>query len=151
MSNNGDPYKQAINAYQDSNTSGMSGFDIVVELYKGMIKNIQQAKLAHREDKFDEMCNLIEKNNQILIALQSHIDRENGGEAAEFLDKFYTGIFGAMARVHKQEDPAEAFDALLGHIQPVYEIWCRHAADAAAAATGEVKQDDNGSGVEVGA
>lgn len=151
MMSNNDPYKQAINAYQDSNSSGMSGFDVVVELYKGIIKNIQQAKTAYQDGKLDEMCNLIEKNNNILVALQSHIDRENGGEAAEFLDKFYTGIFAAMARVHKQEDPAEAFDALLGHIQPVYEIWCRHAADAAGTASGETKQGNNESGVEVGA
>ena len=149
MTNNTDPYKQAAHAYQDTNTTAMNNFEIVVELYKGMIKNIRMAKAARQEGKLEEMCNSIEKTNQILIGLQTHIDRENGGEAAEFLDKFYTGVFGTLAKIHKAEDPDTEFDTLLGHIQPVYEIWCRHASDAS---KGEPAKDtsDNGSGVKVG-
>ncbi len=149
MTNN-DPYKKAVNAYQDTNTSAMGGFDVVVELYKGMIKNIRAAKTAQQEGQLEDMVKLIEKTNNILIALQSHIDRKNGGEAAEFLDKFYNGVFATLMRIHREDNPAAAFDTLLGHIQPVYEIWCRHASAASEATSSENKDDNNGSGVEVG-
>lgn len=140
------PYQQAMGAYNNTNDSNMSGFEIVVELYKGMIKNIREAKIAQAEGKLEDMVKLIEKTNKILIALQSHIDKEQGGEAAEFLNDFYNGVFGTLARIHKAEDPQAEFDALLEHIQPVYEIWCRHAHGGS-----EETIDQNGSGVEIGA
>lgn len=136
------PYQQAMNAYSGTNEATMSGFEIVVELYKGIIKNIREAKIAHAEGNLEEMIKLIEKTNQILIALQSHINREEGGEAAEFLNDFYNGVFATLARIHKAEDPQAAFDKLLEDIQPVYEIWCRHAHGAAE----ENPTDNNGSG-----
>lgn len=148
MTTTNDPYKQAANAYKDSNTASMSGYEIVAELYQGIIRNVRAAQAAHKAGKLDEMCNQIEKTNRILVALQAHIDREQGGEAAEFLDAFYTGVFGKLSTVQQQDDPQAAFDELLGHIQPVYEIWCRHASGAASAE--ENQQQDTGSGVEVG-
>ena len=146
MTGNNNPYQQAMGAYTKTNDENMSGFEIVVELYKAMIKNIRAAKIAHAEGKLEEMVKQIEKTNKILIALQSHIDKDQGGEAAEFLNNFYNGVFGSLARIHKAEDPQAEFDALLENIQPVYEIWCRHAHGGS-----EETVEHNGSGVEVGA
>ena len=92
-------YKQAATAYRDTYVSNMSNFDIVVELYKGILKNVRQAKSAYQADKLDEMCGFVEKANRILIALQSHLDFDNGGEASVFLNNFYNGIFSSLSSV----------------------------------------------------
>lgn len=126
MTNN--PYQQAASAYQGAHETHMGGFDVVVELYKGIIKNVTAAKTAYQKGELEEMCKLNEKTTKILIALQSHLNHEQGGEAANFLDVFYTGIFGKLMSVLRKEDPAAAFDEILELIKPVYEIWCGHAA-----------------------
>ncbi len=120
-------YQDAATAYQDAYVSNMSGFEIVVELYKGISKNILLAKKSYESEKLDEMCKYIEKTNKILIALQSHLNHDKGGEAAVYLNNFYNGIFVSLSKVLSQPKPAEAFDHILNTVQPVYEIWCRHA------------------------
>lgn len=129
ITNNKNPYSLASSAYRDSNTSTMSGFDIVVELYRGIINNIEQAKASYKEGRLDTMCNQIEKTNKILIALQSHLNFDQGGDAANVLNHFYTTTFGDLTSVLRKDNPEEEFDRIIGNIRPVYEIWCRHAAN----------------------
>ncbi len=123
----GEKFQQATNVYRSASESNMSGFDVVVELYKGMIRNVENAKSAYKQGKLDEMCELIEKTNKILIALQSHLNFEDGGEAAQTLNTFYNGIFGSLAQILRTKTPEEDFDKVLKHLHKVYEIWCKHA------------------------
>ncbi len=125
---NRENHSQATNAYRSSHVNTMSGFDIVVELYKGIIKNIEQAKESYKIGRLDDMCHHIEKTNKILIALQSHLNFEEGGEAAGTLNSFYNNTSGALVKVHRADNPEQEFDKIIASIQPVYEIWCRHAA-----------------------
>ena len=122
-------YQNAATAYQDAYVNNMSGFDIIVELYKGMIKNLELAKAAYSKGDLEEVCHLNEKTSKILIALQSHLDFDQGKEAALFLNNFYNNIFVLLSRVFRQQHPEEQFDHILSHIKPVYEIWCMHAKD----------------------
>lgn len=131
MMTTNNPYQQAASAYQGAHETHMSGYDVVVELYKGIIKNVGAAKTAYQDGDLEQMCKLNEKTTKILIALQSHLNHEQGGEAAAFLDSFYTGLFGQLMGVLRKEDPAAEFDAVLERIKPVYEIWCGHAANNA--------------------
>lgn len=125
-------YSDAATAYRDTYVSNMSGFEIVVELYKGIIQNIEQAKRSYESGRLDEVCASIEKTNRILVALQTHLDFDKGGEAALFLNEFYNGIFASLAQIFRKPNPEEEFDQILAHIQPVYEIWCKHAEQTSA-------------------
>ena len=68
------------------------------------------------------MCRLNEKTFNILVGLQTHLDFDQGKDAAEFLNGFYNTIFGALAKVHREPDPAKAFDDIIGAIEPVYKL-----------------------------
>lgn len=124
---NHNPYANAAGAYKQTQVNTISGMDVVVELYKGMIKNIEAAKAAYENNKLDEMCRWNEKTFNILVGLQTHLDFDNGKDAAEFLNGFYNTIFGALAKVHREEDPAKAFDDIIAAIQPVYMRWVEFA------------------------
>ncbi len=124
------PYANAAGAYKQTQVNTISGMDVVVELYKGMIKNVEGAKKAYQDGKLDEMCRLNEKTFNILVGLQTHLDFDNGKDAADFLNGFYNTIFGALAKVHREPDPAKAFDDIIGAIEPVYKRWCSFAKDA---------------------
>lgn len=121
------PYANAAGAYKQTQVNTISGLDVVVELYKGMLKNIEGAKKAYENNKLDEMCRLNEKTFNILVGLQTHLDFDQGKDAAEFLNGFYNTVFGALAKVHREPDPAKAFDDIIGAIEPVYKRWCEFA------------------------
>lgn len=121
------PYANAAGAYKQTQVNTISGMDVVVELYKGMIKNVEAAKAAYENNKLDEMCRWNEKTFNILVGLQTHLDFDQGKDAAEFLNGFYNTIFGALAKVHREEDPAKGFDDIIGAIEPVYMRWVEFA------------------------
>ena len=121
MANN--PYQAASQAYQKKNDDTLTPLQIVVELYKGMIKNTKLAKKYWEDKQFDVMCTYIEKNFNILEALQSNIDLENGGEDAVFLNRFYTVIFSSLTLANTKPDPAAYFDEIVAYIQQVHDRW----------------------------
>lgn len=121
MSNN--PYQKASQAYQKKNDDTLTPLQIVVELYKGMIKNTKLAKQCWESRQLDVMCNYIEKNTDILEALQSNLDLENGGEDAAFLNRFYTVIFSSLSLATAKPDPSAYFDEIISYIQQVHDRW----------------------------
>tara|TARA_R110002124_G_scaffold233406_1_gene398809 strand:- start:199816 stop:200343 length:528 start_codon:yes stop_codon:yes gene_type:complete len=120
-------HASAAGAYRTTHVNTMSGMHIVVELYKGMISNVEQAKTAYLDGKLDQMCRLNDKTYNILVGLQTHLDYEQGGEAAVFLNQFYNTIFGSLSKVLREPDTAQAFDDILAAIHPVYQRWCEFA------------------------
>ncbi|MAF97051.1 MAG: hypothetical protein CMH26_00280 [Micavibrio sp.] len=123
-------YQKAAGAYQNTSEQHINGFEIVRELYKGMISNIEQAKDAYNDNRLEEMCLLNQKTFKILMALQSHLNFEQGGDAATFLNNFYNSIFVSLTRVLRADDTAQEFDNIIERIEPVYKRWCTFAADS---------------------
>lgn len=117
------PYQKAAQAYQKHNDGSLSPLQIVVELYKGMLKNVRQAKSAWQEGHLDVMTTAIMKTFNIIEALQANLDLESGGEDAKFLNNFYNTIFAALSRATAKADPAAEFDAILSYIQQVHDRW----------------------------
>lgn len=117
------PYNKAVQAYQRKSDENLSPLQIVVELYKGMIKNTKDAKRHWEAGHLDLMTNSIVKVFNILEALQAHLDMEQGGEDAVFLNRFYTVIFSALSRVTSKPEPGEEFDAIIAYIQQVTDRW----------------------------
>ena len=117
------PYKTASQAYQKKNDETLTPLQIVVELYKGLIKNTKLAKQYWQNNQLDVMCQYIDKNFNILEALQSNLDMERGGEDAAFLNRFYTVIFSSLTLATSKPDPASYFDEIISYIQQVHDRW----------------------------
>ena len=121
MSHN--PYKKASQAYQKKSDETLTPLQIVVELYKGMIKNTKFAKKYWESNQLDVMCQYIDKNFSILEALQSNLDLEKGGEDAAFLNRFYTVIFSSLTLATSKPNPGAYFDQIISYIQQVHDRW----------------------------
>lgn len=117
------PYQKASQTYQKKSDESLTPLQIVVELYKGMIKNTKLAKAAWQEGKLDVMSNHIIKTFDIIEALQSNLDMENGGEDAVFLNRFYSVVFSALSQVVSNPDPASYFDEIIAYMQQVHDRW----------------------------
>lgn len=117
------PYQKASQAYQRHNDGNLTPIQIVVELYKGMIKNTKLAKQAYEDKRFEDMSNMIIKTFDIIEALQSNLDMEKGGEDAVFLNRFYTVIFSALTQASSKPNPSAYFDEIVTYIQQVHDRW----------------------------
>lgn len=117
------PYQKASQTYQKKSDDSLTPLQIVVELYKGMIKNTKLARNAYQEGRLDVMSNQIAKTFDIIEALQSNLDMETGGEDAAFLNRFYTVIFSALSQAMSKPDPVAYFDEIVAYIQEVHDRW----------------------------
>jgi flagellar protein FliS len=117
------PYQKASKAYQSHGDGNMSQLQIVVELYRGILKNIKIARDSWNDRHLDVMSNHIIKTFDIIEALQSSLDLEKGGEDAKFLNHFYSVVFSALSHATAKPDPAAEFDAIIAYVQTVYDRW----------------------------
>ena len=118
------PYQsKAANAYQSTNDENMSPLQVVAELYKGIIKFLREAKTAYQENKLDVMSEKITRILKVIEALQGHLDMDQGGKDAKFLEEFYVILAGRLGRVLDRPDVAREFDQLIDYVMPVYERW----------------------------
>jgi len=120
---NQNAYQKALKTYQKNSDENLTPLQIVVELYKGMLKNTKLAKSAWESNQLDVMTNYIVKVFDIIEALQSNLDIEKGGEDAKFLLRFYSVIFSALSQVTAKPDPKSEFDAIIAYIQQVHDRW----------------------------
>jgi len=120
----------AAMAYGARQDADMSGFEVTAKLYEGMIRFIGQAKKSYQDGKLDDMCNVIQKVNKILIALQSNLNFEEGGEASVYLNDLYMEVFKRLTFVLRAEDSEAEFDYVHGLLSPVAKMWEAHAKNA---------------------
>ena len=120
---NQNAYQKALKTYQKNSDENLSPLQIVVELYKGMLRNILAAKKGWQAGQLDVMSNHLTKTFDIIEALQANLDLEKGGEDAVFLNRFYTVVFSALSQVSAKPEPAEEFDAILAYVQDVHDRW----------------------------
>jgi flagellar biosynthetic protein FliS len=116
-------YQKAVSSYQKQNDENLTPLQIVVELYKGMMKNVLQAKACWQRQELDTMTNIIVKTFDIIEALQSNLDFEQGGEDAKVLNHFYNVTFSALTMATAKPDPAEEFDGIYNYIKIMHDKW----------------------------
>jgi len=112
-----------MNAYQQSADNALSKIEIVLTLYRGMLRNIDAAKAAHAARDYEEMTRLNEKTTAILVALQANIDHEYGGEAARNLNTFYTAVYMRLTNVLRRKDVGAEYDYIHRSVKDVYTHW----------------------------
>lgn len=115
------PYQKASSAYGSRRDDNLTPMQIVVELYKGLLKNIRLAKESYITGKLDVMCDYNKKSFDIIEALQMNLNWEAGGEDTKFLNDFYNITFHKLARVLSVEDTVKEFDSTIAYVTPVYE------------------------------
>lgn len=115
-------YSKASQAYQRKSDENLSPLQIVVELYRGMLRNTQAAKRSWEAGRLDVMSEHITKTFNIIEALQANLDL-GAGEDAQFLNRFYNVIFAGLRDATAKPNPGREFDALTAYIQEVYDRW----------------------------
>lgn len=118
-------YQGGIAAYRSNYERNMSPHQILLELYKGILKNLDGAKIAYRNKDLGKMCQYNQKNFLIISALKDHIDKSSHSKFAEDLDNFYTVIFYRLAKILNFPEPLQEFERLENSVKEVYQFWIR--------------------------
>ncbi len=81
--------KRAQNAYQTTNTLGMSQLDLIIQVYRGAIGFMRTAKTSFQENHFTEGRTACEKARKCVVHLYTTLDMDKGREIAENLSRLY--------------------------------------------------------------
>ena len=98
----------------------------VVMLYDNILKLLRQTIVAVNENKIEDRFLLLKKSSETIIGLQSSIDFDNGGEIANILHNFYTGISMRMVGINFIKDNDEATritNLLIDELKQMRDIW----------------------------
>lgn len=101
----------------------LTPLQIVVELYKGMLRNIRAAKTNWQAEKLDVMSTHIIKTFDIIEALQANLDLSQDGEDVKFLNRFYNVVFSSLNNATMKPDPAKEFENIASYVQEVHDRW----------------------------
>ena len=123
MTTNNPYHTQGTSAYQQASDDNLGPMEIVLELFKGIIKFLKQAKSAHAEGDLEQMTYFMDRTFKVVEALYAHLDMEAGGKDAEFLQEFYVVLIGRMGKIFDRPDIPREFDQLIAYVTPVYEQW----------------------------
>lgn len=112
------PYR----AYMETEVSTASQGRLVLMLYNGSIRFINEAKVAIAQGRIEDAHNKITRASDIVNELRLSLDSEAGGEIARNLDSLYDFIDHklTMGNIRKRSDE---LDEALGVLNDIREAW----------------------------
>lgn len=100
------PANRAAQAYRRVESESRSPLELVVMLYDGALRFVNEAKEAHARRDMRARGKAISKTLAIIGELQNTLDMEKGGAIAEQLDNLYTYINSRLLDVTIKHDVA---------------------------------------------
>jgi flagellar protein FliS len=119
--------------YYQTHVQSRSPLELVVMLYDGAIRFLEQAGDAMVVNDMATKAQAMSKAMAIIAELQSTLNVQEGGEVAAQLDGLYTHITARLieANVQRERGPIDEAVALL---RPLRDAWSQIAAGSATAA-----------------
>jgi len=111
-----------MNPYQTRTTEGLSGVELVVALYDGIIRFLYRAIDAVDAGNAGQRRVAVKRALDILIYLQATLRTDIGGEPAEALGDFYVAMF-ALILQGSQQNSREKFLKTIEFVKNVRDAW----------------------------
>jgi flagellar protein FliS len=115
-------YKDVASKYQNANEHTSKTRQVVM-LYEGILKFLNNAKQAIKNNDIQERYNNIEKTIAIINGLQHSLDIEKGGEVAIQLNKFYNTMITKLNMVNIKNESEESVEWVIRQVKPLKEAW----------------------------
>ncbi len=118
-------YNQAKNAaYKKTQVETASPEALILMLYDGSIKFINQAEIAFEDKNIEQISNLLLRIQAIFAELMSALDKEKGGEIAENLERLYVFFLEKLgdANVRKDLAPLLEIKPLIQNLRNTWEL-----------------------------
>lgn len=112
----------AYSAYRRSELETISPRDLLVRLFQGLERFIDQAALAIRNRRWELAHHSCSRAQAIVFELQSTLNFEDGGEVAVQLDQLYSFLTLQITEGNLRKD-ADKLSQLQRVIRPLREAW----------------------------
>lgn len=96
---------------------------LVICLYEQAIEDLRRALAAHTRGNIEGRTREINHAILVLGYLQSSLDRDQGGQVAANLDRFYNHLRTGLVEAHLKQSAA-ALETQISHLMLVHEAWC---------------------------
>jgi len=111
-----------LNQYKKAQVETATPEQILIMLYDGAIRFLNQAKV-HMQNKDIEQSHVnIIKAQRIITEFMSSLDMELGGEMAQNLFNLYEYLHYRLVQANIKKDP-EALEEVLGHLRSLKATW----------------------------
>lgn len=112
------PYKR----YQQTQVETANPLDLIIMLYDGALKFLNQAKAAIEEKKIEAAHNAIQRAHRIIDELNFSLNMEAGGEVATNLRRFYQYINEELTKANFKKDP-QIIDNIMQLLSEMKSSW----------------------------
>ena len=120
-----------MDSYQAHSTEGLSGVELTIALYDGIVRFLYRAIAAVDLGDPGARRVAVKRALDILIYLQATLRTDIGGKPAEALGEFYASMF-ALILQGSQRNSREKFIKVIEFVKNVRDAW-RQAANGPAA------------------
>ncbi|MCX7924751.1 MAG: flagellar export chaperone FliS [Fimbriimonadales bacterium] len=104
---------------------------LIVMLYDGAIRFINEALYAMRQRDYETQNARLQRAQKILAELISSLDFDKGGEIAENLFRLYTYMYNQLVEANLQDSP-ERLEHVVDLLSDLREAWDTIATEAEA-------------------
>lgn len=111
-----------MNPYQTRSIEGLSGVELTIALYDGIIRFLYQAIAAVENRDTGRRRAAVKRAFDILMYLQATLRTDVGGKPAEALGDFYVAMF-ALILQGSQQASAEKFRKAINCVMNVRGAW----------------------------
>ena len=110
-------------SYRETAVQGASPVQLVALLYEQALEDLRRARAAM--DRGDIETRTREINHAILVIghLQTSLDKEQGGQVAVNLERFYDQLRAGLVSAQFNQS-ASTLEQQIAHLMQVHEAWC---------------------------
>jgi flagellar protein FliS len=119
-----------MNPYQMHATEGLSGVELTIALYDGIIRFLYRAIEAVERGDIGRRRAAVKRAMDIVIHLQATLRTDIGGKPAESLADFYVAMFALMLQ-GSQANSRQKFEHVIACVRNVRDAWRQVARDSA--------------------
>lgn len=104
-------YANGANAYRKNAAMGASPVQLVVMLYDGAIRFMEEGKRAMEEKNYEVQNAKLQRAQKIVMELMGSLDFAQGGEVAKNLLKLYEFVLAELVEANITDDPQRISNA----------------------------------------
>lgn len=112
----------AMNPYQMRSTEGLSGLELSIALYDGIIRFLYRAIEAVENGDVGRRRAEVKRALDIIIHLQATLRMDIGGQPAQALSEFYASVFAQILQASQSASKAK-FEHAVHCVKNVRDAW----------------------------
>jgi flagellar secretion chaperone FliS len=109
--------------YREAAVAGAHPVRLVILLYEQAVADLRRAMAAQAKSDIEERTREINHAIQVIGHLQATLDKDEGGNVAVILDRFYEQVRCGLVEAQCKQS-ASLIERQIAHLLQVHEAWC---------------------------